>query len=202
MKHPYDGLDLPSDLELLFRQMRELCLKLREYRRGRWNRSDPFMEMLFERSEKGEWHGYEDVVLHDSTVITGDVTIGRGTFVGPQCNLDGSGGLSIGSHCSIAVGTRIFSHDSAKWAVSGGKCPVERSPTVIEDRCFIGANSVVTRGVRIGRCSVVGAGSVVTRDVPAHSIVGGVPARILGTVSVEGDEVEFHMTGGADGERR
>lgn len=54
----------------------------------------------------------------------------------------------------------------------------------------------------IGRCSVVGAGSVVTRDVRAHSIVGGVPARILGTVSVEGDEVEFHMTGGANGERR
>jgi acetyltransferase-like isoleucine patch superfamily enzyme len=151
------------------------------------------MEMLFDRSEKGAWHGFEDVSLHDSTVITGDVKIGRGTFVGPQCNLDGSGGLEIGEYCSVAVGARIFSHDSAKWAVSRGKHKVERSATIIEDRCFIGSNAIVTKGVRIGRCSVVGAGAVVTRDIPSNTIVAGTPARRIGTVSVEGDDVRFLM---------
>lgn len=191
MKHAYDDLKLPSDLKRLYELMRELCLKLREYRHSRWKRSDPFMEMLFDRSEKGEWHGYEDVVLHDSTTVTGDVAIGRGTFVGPQCNLDGSGGLVIGNHCSIAVGTRIFSHDSVKWAVSGGKHPVERSATVIEDNCFIGANSVVLRGVRIGRCSVVGAGAVVTSDVAPNTIVAGVPAGPIGKVVIQDGHVHL-----------
>src|SRR5690606_28867657 len=50
---------------------------------------------------------------------------------------------------------------------------------VIEDRVWIGANSVVTAGVRIGKHSIVGAGSVVTKDVPPYSVVAGSPARII-----------------------
>ena len=65
--------------------------------------------------------------------------------------------------------------------------PVDRAPTVLGDRVFIGANAVVLMGVTIGDGAVVGAGSVVSSDVPAGTVVGGVPARPLGTVDLDAD---------------
>lgn len=56
---------------------------------------------------------------------------------------------------------------------------VSTRPIRIEDECWIGANVVVTAGVTVGKHSVVAAGSVVTKDVPPFSVVGGNPARIL-----------------------
>lgn len=58
----------------------------------------------------------------------------------------------------------------------------------IEDECWIGGNVVICPGVRIGRCSTVGAGSVVTKDVPPYVVVGGNPARVLKTLSKSADE--------------
>jgi acetyltransferase-like isoleucine patch superfamily enzyme len=52
-------------------------------------------------------------------------------------------------------------------------------PTVLEDNVWLGAGVIVLKGVRIGRGAVVGAGAVVTRDVPAGSVVAGVPARMI-----------------------
>jgi acetyltransferase-like isoleucine patch superfamily enzyme len=57
--------------------------------------------------------------------------------------------------------------------------PVSTREVVVEDECWIGANAVLTAGVRVGRHSVVAAGSVVTKDVPPFSVVGGNPARLL-----------------------
>ena len=57
--------------------------------------------------------------------------------------------------------------------------PVLTKPIVVEDDCWIGANVVITAGVTVGRHSVVAGGSVVTRDVPPFSVVGGNPARVL-----------------------
>ena len=54
-----------------------------------------------------------------------------------------------------------------------------RGDVVVEDDCWIGTNVTILSGVRIGRGSIVAAGAVVTRDVPAGAIVGGVPARVL-----------------------
>ncbi len=93
----------------------------------------------------------------------------------------------------IGAGT----HSSAKRCVSGRAYPeVDREPTVIGDRVFIGAGTIINMGVTIGESSIVGAGSVVTHDVPPFSIVAGVPARVIGQVQLDGADVELVV--GAD----
>ena len=59
------------------------------------------------------------------------------------------------------------------------KQPVATQPIVIEDECWLGANVTITAGITIGRHTVVAGGSVVTRNVPPYTVVGGNPARIL-----------------------
>jgi UDP-2-acetamido-3-amino-2,3-dideoxy-glucuronate N-acetyltransferase len=62
-------------------------------------------------------------------------------------------------------------------------------PTVVEDGASIGAQAVIVAPVRIGRCAMVGAGAVVVRDVPAHAVVAGNPARIVGWACECGETV-------------
>ncbi|GAB3065916.1 acyltransferase [Pedococcus soli] len=114
--------------------------------------------------------------------FVGDPVIGAGTWIGPFCLIDGSGGLTIGAGCDIAAGAHIYTHSSAARCASAGATPVDRAPVVIGDHTFIGANSVVLMGVTIGSHCIVGAGSVVTEDVPDCSMVVGSPARLVGPV--------------------
>ena len=116
--------------------------------------------------------------------FVGEPVIGDGTWIGPFCMIDGSGGLTIGRGCDIAAGTHIYTHSSAARCASAGASPIDRASVVIGDHTFLGANSVVLMGVTIGSNCVVGAGSVVTADVPDRSIVVGAPARVVGQVDV------------------
>jgi len=90
--------------------------------------------------------------------------------------------VSIGNHVLIAQGVILHTHEGGGWILT------EEDPNlwvfgkiVIEDNCLIGANAQVISGVRIGRNSIVGAGSVVINDIPPNSIVMGVPARVIGS---------------------
>jgi acetyltransferase-like isoleucine patch superfamily enzyme len=179
----HDKIKIPKHLVALYEGLRELNRVLRKERWLQFRRIDPFLEALFEREEKAEFLGAKDVVIHDSVVINGNVRIGRKTHISQFCSLDGSGGLTIGKYCSLAAGVRIMTHDSVKWALSGGKEVIERSAVAIGDHCFIGANAVIVRGVNIGHRCVIGAGAVVTKDIPDACIAIGVPARIVGRVS-------------------
>ncbi len=114
--------------------------------------------------------------------FVGEPDIGVGTWIGPFCLIDGSGGLTIGEGCDIAAGTHIYTHSSVRRCVTGRREPLEQAPVTIGDRTFLGANCVVLPGVTIGSGCVVGAGAVVTRDVPHGICVEGVPARAVGTV--------------------
>lgn len=84
-------------------------------------------------------------------------------------------GVHIEERCLIASGVTILSHDHCK-RVDGQPLLVD---TYIGKRCFIAVNSTILPGVRIGDEVIVGAGAVVTRDVPSNVIVAGNPARII-----------------------
>lgn len=187
--------NLDPELQRLWDQLVRLNAHLREQARGDHGRINPFAENLFSWKEKGAYAGCEDVTIYDSATIIGDVEIGDHSWVGPFCMLDGTGGLRIGRNCSIATGAQLQTHDTVKWAVSGGRLDYEYSPVTIEDCCFIGAHAVVTRGVTVGTETLVAAGAVVTRDVPPRSIVAGVPAKVVGSVRIEGDEVRLEFEG-------
>lgn len=191
-----DDLTLDPESRRLWEELIRLHHALREQTSKRFGRVNPFCEDLFDWKEKGAHLHGENVTIYDSTTITGDVKIGANTWIGPFCSLDGNGGLSIGRNCSLSAGTQILTHDTVRWALSDGKAPYEYSPVSIGDCCFIGVKAVILRGVTIGNHCLIAAGAVVTKDVPDHTIVGGVPARKLGKVIVTPDgTVEFDYSG-------
>lgn len=90
--------------------------------------------------------------------------------------------VSIGNHVFIAVGVIFHTHDGAAWIAREDDPGIRRmGRIIIEDNCIIGARSQILPNVRIGRNSIVGAGSVVITDVPPNSVVMGVPARVVGS---------------------
>lgn len=187
----FEDVQLDEELSTLWCQLRTLHSRLRDQTYVTYHRINPFTEDLFEWKEKGQFWGGKDVTIYDSTTVCGDVTIGNHTWIGPFCALDGTGGLSIGEFCSISAGTYIHTHDTAKWALSGGKAPYEYSPVSIGDCCFIGTTSIITRGTTIGDHCLIAAGAVVTDDVPNKTVVAGVPARRIGHVKISGDKIDI-----------
>jgi acetyltransferase-like isoleucine patch superfamily enzyme len=120
--------------------------------------------------------------------VIGEPEIGAGTWIGAFTMIDGSGGLTIGTGCDISTGAQLYTHSSVRRCVSGRAFPaVERAPVTIGDHVFIGAGAIVNMGVSIGDHAIVGAGAVVSRDVPAYTVVGGVPARPIATVQIDDD---------------
>ena len=109
----------------------------------------------------------------------GDVIIGNHTRIGLHNTIIGP--VEIGNNVNLAQGITVtaLNHnfsDSNKQIDEQG---VSTNPVTIEDDVWIGANAVVLPGVTIGHHCVVAAGAVVTKDVPPHSLVAGVPAKVI-----------------------
>ena len=128
--------------------------------------------------------------IHRGVVLAtygGSIELGDDVSINPYSVLYGHGGLNIGSYVRIATHVVIVSanHVYEDEAVPIALQPVTRRGIQIEDDVWIGAHATVLDGVRIGRGSVVAAGAVVTRSVPALTVVAGVPARTVGSRSRE-----------------
>ncbi len=109
------------------------------------------------------------------------ITIGDNGYIGPYCILGGGGGITLGRNVILGASVDLLAEnhrfDSTDAPIN--QQGVIRKGIVIEDDCWIGNKAVILDGVTIGRGSVIGAASVVTRDVPAHSVAAGNPARLL-----------------------
>jgi acetyltransferase-like isoleucine patch superfamily enzyme len=152
----------------------------------RWRRSVSFGDLVADRWERAKTLGFgAGASIYDSALVLGDVTVGEQTWIGPFTILDGSGGLAIGSYCSISAGVQVYSHDTVQWALTGGQSEPERAPTRIGSRCYIGPNTIIAKGVSIGDGCVIGAGSLVLDDIPAGSKAFGAPCRVVGNAEIK-----------------
>lgn len=168
---------------------------LRSTTRKRWERDLPIEELVFDRWERARSLGFgEGTSIYHSSYVYGRVSVGAHTWIGPMTLLDGSGGLTIGDHCSISASVQIYTHDTVRWALSGGAAEYEKAPVSIGSNCHIGSQTVVAKGVTIGDHSVVGACSFVNRDLPPYTVAFGVPCRPAGKVLVAPDgSVDLRM---------
>lgn len=112
-----------------------------------------------------------------------NITIGKNVFINACCHFQDQGGITLGDGCLIG-------HNVVFATLNHGFAPADRAslypaPIVLGKNVWIGSNSTLLQGIRIGDNAVIGAGSVVTKDVPANTIVGGVPAKILRQIDTE-----------------
>ena len=162
-------------------QLRGLWQKRRAEVNAKFKRTLPLADYIVDRWEKAKVLGFgEGASIYDSVLVIGDVKVGAKTWIGPFVVLDGSGDLEIGAHCSISAGVQIYSHDSVKWAITGGSSALEYAKTRIGDNCYIGPNAIIAKGVSIGDGCVIGANSLVLSDIPSLSKAVGSPCRIVG----------------------
>ncbi|MBL8933461.1 MAG: acyltransferase [Archangium sp.] len=114
--------------------------------------------------------------------LHGPLTIGADVSINARANLDGGAvGITVGDGCRIASGATIyaFDHQMAPDRFVREQ-PVTSKGITLGVDVWVGANAGITDGVTIGDHAVIGMGAVVTSDVPAWAIVGGVPARVIG----------------------
>ena len=109
------------------------------------------------------------------------IRIGRDSLVGEFNVLRGQGGISIGDRVylsplvQVLAVNHVFDDPSRPFIEQG----ITAQGIVIEDDVWVGAGAIILDGVHIGRGAVIGAGAVVAEDVPAHTLVAGVPARVV-----------------------
>jgi acetyltransferase-like isoleucine patch superfamily enzyme len=153
-------------------------LKLNKKRR--WDRFTSLGDLITDRTENAIMYGFgEGSSCYDNVLVIGDVKVGRNTWIGPNVILDGSGGLEIGSFVSISAGTQIYSHSTLDRTLSLGKEEIKYERTVIGESVYIGPNTVIEKGSKIGDNVVIGAFSLVRGSIESNCKVFGIPARIV-----------------------
>ena len=143
---------------------------------------------VIHRSARMDTPPYRIFSLGDYSVVesfacinnaVGDVIIGVHTRIGLHNTIIGP--VEIGSHVNLAQGITVtaLNHNFSDTSKRIDEQGVSTNPVTIEDDVWVGANAVILPGVTIGEHCVVAAGAVVTKDVPPHSLVAGVPAKVI-----------------------
>lgn len=126
-----------------------------------------------------------DVYVGHHTILKGyyknRLVIGEGAWIGQQCFFHSAGGLTIGRNVGIGPAVKIITSYHAEEGIATPilHSRIEFAAVTIEDDCDLGVGAIVLPGVTIGRGAQIGAGAVVTHDIPAYAVAAGVPARVL-----------------------
>ena len=111
-----------------------------------------------------------------------NIMVGEGVFINACCHFQDHGGVTIGDGCQIghnvvfATLNHFMEPEKRKMSYS--------APIVLGKNVWVGSNATILQGVTIGDNSVIGAGAVVTKDVPANTVVGGVPAKFIKSILI------------------
>jgi acetyltransferase-like isoleucine patch superfamily enzyme len=125
------------------------------------------------------------------------IKIGKDSLIGEYSVIRGQGGVQIGDRVYTSPFTQIIAvnhvfDDPNRPFINQG---ITAQGIIIEDDVWLGAGVIITDGVRVGKGAVVAAGAVVTKDVAPHTVVGGVPAKLIKTIdgnSIQPDRVIYH----------
>lgn len=115
------------------------------------------------------------------------IHIGCNSLIGEYNVIRGQGGVRIGDrvytspHCQLIAVNHVFDDPTRPFVEQG----ITAQGIVVEDDVWLGSGAIILDGVRVGKGAVVAAGAVVTRDVPPHTIVGGVPAKVIKEITGE-----------------
>ena len=114
-----------------------------------------------------------------------NIHIGKNVFINSSCHFQDQGGIYIGDHALIGhnVVLATIDHDLNPYDRRNHYAPIH-----IGNRVWIGSNAVITKGVTIGDGAIIAAGAVVTKDVPENTVVGGVPAKVIKQIEINGME--------------
>ena len=162
------------------RRIRRFLAILAAIKKQQFNRRVSIGDLLTDRGDNAAAYGFgEGTTMYDNVLVLGDVRVGRNTWIGPGCILDGSGGdLQIGDWCSISAGVQIYTHHTVNRSVSLGRLPIDYAPTRIGNGVYLGPNAIIQMGVTIGDTAIIGANSLVNRDIPAGAAAYGSPATV------------------------
>lgn len=141
---------------------------------------------------KGIGIGANSIVMHGAVLHVynfrnmpqSGIQIGRDCLVGEYSVIRGQGGVTIGDRVytspftQIIAVNHIFDDPNQPFIEQG----ITAEGIIIEDDVWLGSGAVITDGVRVGKGAVVAAGAVVTKDVPPHTVVGGIPAKVIKTI--------------------
>lgn len=178
--------------EKTYDDLMNLHQELDEQFKLQFDRSVPFSDGFLDRWERAKKLGWgEGTSVYDSSYVFGNVQVGKKCWIGPFTIIDGSGGLSIGDNCTISAGVHIYTHDNIKQTLSGGKMPIEKASIKIGTNTYIAPNTIITKGVTIGSSCLIGANSLIKKDLPDFSIAAGNPAKIIGKVQIENDQIKL-----------
>jgi len=157
----------------------------RQHVKEKYNRVLPIGDYLSDRWEKANYLGFgENSSIYDSSLVLGNVKVGKDCWIGPFTILDGSGEvLIIGNNCNISAGVHIYTHDTVDRVIYRGE--FTKLKTTIGNNCYIGPNTIISKGVTIGDNVIIGANSFVNKNIPSFSKGYGSPFQITGKIDIK-----------------